>query len=105
MYAIAASCEPKSFDGRVLTLAKPIGDNVEVLHFREPTGADLAEAGGALFFIDDVAPAHSLYRFHTKVGAALLARLAEIPPASIDEMLAADFMGAMYQMARLLAPQ
>lgn len=88
-----------------LTLRKPIeahGESVKALTFREPSAGDIVRVGNPV----KIDP----FGGETKIGfddarmGAMIARLANIPPSSVDRMHPQDFIDASWKLADFFLP-
>jgi hypothetical protein len=80
-----------------ITLTKPInsyGKEITELEFHEPNGQDVRIAG-VPYRIDTLADGTERSDYNTAAAATLISRLANIPPSSVDQMAASDFVAAM----------
>lgn len=79
-----------------MTLSQPIqahGETVRTLTFRTPTGADLVKCGMPFRFTQR--NGETSRDIDTIATAALIARLASVPPSSVETMTARDFVEGM----------
>lgn len=84
-----------------VTLSKPIqahGETIAELSLRPPNGGDIRRTG-APFRVDTLADGTERADFNTSAMAALIVRLANIPPNSVDELDARDFIRLMNVIA------
>lgn len=87
------------------TLSKPIqahGDEVKVLHWREPTGGDIERAGNPVY-LDFSGPAPSM-TFNEKKMAAMMSVLCQIPPSGIRALTAKDWNAVAWRLFRFFTP-
>lgn len=88
----------KSKEDRVkLDLKRPIeahGEEVSVLHFREPTVKDLRKTGY---------PVTGNSEINVDAAVNLIAACADIPPSSVEKMKPTDFTSAVAVIGDFLA--
>ena len=87
-------------------LSKPIqahGQEVSVLHWREPTAGDIEAAGNPInleiFGLDQ-----PRLTFDEKKMSAMISRLATIPPSSVKQITAADWNSISWKLVRFFMP-
>jgi hypothetical protein len=87
-------------------LSKPIqahGEQISILRWREPTGADIEKAGNPISI--EVVPDSGRYRvaFDEKKMAAMIGQLATIPPHSVRSLRAGDWTAIATKIFRFFA--
>jgi len=88
-----------------VTLSKPVpahGENVSQLTFREPTGADLAQAGMPVRF--GLVDGEAGMTINPREMTAMLSRLGAVPATTIAGLSAADWTAAAYAVAPFFVP-
>ena len=81
-----------------LTLIKPVeayGEPVTELEFREPIGKDLKACGFPFKFEASDGDGPNFAHPHAPAIHGLIARLANIPPSTVDSLCLADFAACM----------
>lgn len=95
---MAEKPETNDRSGRItVPLSKEIeahGEKVKHLHFREPTGADIAKCGYPVKFTDD-----GDFTFLAKPMSALISELGDVPPHSVASLSAADWQNCAGRVA------
>ena len=89
----------------VHNLAKPIqahGETVSELRFREPTGADIVNVGNPVIF--DMASDPPKVTHDDRKMAAMMARLANVPPSSIGLMGPQDWVACAWLLTPFFVP-
>jgi hypothetical protein len=84
-----------------VTLSKPIkahGEELTTLTFREPTPKDLMQLGFPQLIIPSAEGGVSGIELRAKVVGAYIARLAGIPPSSVEAMSITDFMACQSEI-------
>jgi hypothetical protein len=87
-------------------LSRPIqahGEEIKILRWREPTGADIEKAGNPISI--EVIPDTGRYRvaFDEKKMAAMICQLASIPPHSVRSLRAGDWTAIATKIFRFFA--
>jgi|SRR6516164_1927196 hypothetical protein len=88
-----------------VTLTKPVianGEETLELHFREPTGADIAHCGNPVEVDFSQDPPKITY--DAKAMSAMLARLAVVPPSTINSLTAKDWETAALMVTGFFLP-
>lgn len=86
-------------------LSRPVqahGEDVSELSFREPTGSDIIAVGNPV--VIDMASDPPKISHDERKLAAMLARLAEVPPSTIGKMAPQDFVGAGWLITPFFVP-
>lgn len=84
-----------------VTLSKPItahGETVSTLTFREPTPKDLMQLGFPSLIVPSAEGGVSGIEVRAKVIGAYIARLAGIPPSSVELMSVSDFIACQSEI-------
>lgn len=84
-----------------VTLSKPIkahGEEVSTLTFREPTPKDLMQLGFPSLIVPSADGGVSGIEVRAKVIGAYIARLAGIPPSSVEAMSVSDFIACQSEI-------
>jgi hypothetical protein len=82
-------------------LSKPIsahGEEVSQLTFREPTPKDLMQLGFPSLIVPSADGGVSGIEVRAKVIGAYIARLAGIPPSSVEAMSVSDFIACQSEI-------
>lgn len=93
-------------DSLKFLLTKPIqahGEDVTELTFRPPTSLDLIEVGSPIRI--DMASESPTIHHDERRFAAMMARLAAVPPSSIAKMDHKDFIEAEYALTPFFVPR
>jgi len=104
--APGAPDEPPPDDVFQYTLSKPIqahGDELTVLHWREPTGGDIERAGNPVYL--DFSEGAATVAINEKKMAGMISVLCQIPPSSVRQMAARDWNAVAWRLIRFFAPQ
>jgi hypothetical protein len=83
-------------------LTKPIpahGEDILVLRWREPTGLDIEKAGNPIT-LEGVGLDRPRLSFDEKKMAAMISRLAAIPPSSVQKLAARDWNAIAFKVFR-----
>jgi Phage tail assembly chaperone proteins, E, or 41 or 14 len=86
-------------------LSKPIqahGEEVRILHWREPTGGDIEIAGNPVYL--DFSGASPTIAFNEKKMATMMSRLTQVPPSSIRQLTAKDWNAVAWKLFRFFTP-
>lgn len=87
------------------TLTRPImahGDEIKVLHWREPTGGDIERAGNPVY-LDFSGPSPTM-TFNEKKMANMISVLCAIPPSAVRSMTAKDWNAVAWKLFRFFTP-
>jgi hypothetical protein len=88
------------------TLSKPIqahGEELRILRWREPTGADIERAGNPI--VIDFFGEKPTLTFNEKKMGAMISALCQIPPSSVRQLTAADWNSIAWKLVRFFMPQ
>jgi len=86
-------------------LEKPIqahGEDVTTLTFREPTARDLLQVGNPVIFNMFANP--PVVTHDPVVMAAMLSRLGNVPPSSIEQLTTRDLIDCSWGITRFFMP-
>lgn len=87
-------------------LTKPVmahGDEIKELVFREPTGGDIALCGCPVT-IHMLGQAEPRVIYDSQAMEAMMSRLSAVPPSTIKNLAAADWMAGCYLLSRFFMP-
>jgi hypothetical protein len=76
------------------------GEEIKILRWHEPTGADIEKAGSPIIIETSVDGERLRVHFDEKRMAAMIAQLAAIPPSSVKSMLARDWNMIAFKIFR-----
>jgi hypothetical protein len=103
--SIAPNVTPKTEPAFVQELEKPIqahGETVKTLTFREPTARDLLQIGNPVIFNMFATPPIVTHEMTTMT--AMLSRLGNVPPSSIEQMTTRDLIDCSWGITRFFVP-
>lgn len=101
----AAERASKPEPGFVHELERPIqahGETVKTLTFREPTARDLMQIGNPVIFNMFVTP--PVVTHDVVVMGAMLSRLGNVPPSSIEQLTTRDLIDCSWGITRFFMP-
>jgi hypothetical protein len=87
-------------------LTKPIqahGEELHILRWREPTGADIERAGNPII-VDFFGEKPSL-TFNEKKMSAMISALCQVPPSTVRQLTAGDWNSIAWKLVRFFMPQ
>ena len=87
-------------------LTKPIqahGEELHILRWREPTGADIERAGNPII-VDFFGEKPSL-TFNEKKMSAMISALCQVPPSSVRQLTAGDWNSIAWKLVRFFMPK
>lgn len=84
-------------------LSKPIsahGEQITILHWREPTGGDIEKAGNPIAINTTPGDDNARVAFDERKMAAMISQLAGIPPSSVRQLSARDWNAIAFKIFR-----
>ena len=101
-----AAGDPQLADQLEQVLTRPIqahGEELHILRWREPTGADIERAGNPII-VDFFGEKPSL-TFNEKKMSAMISALCQVPPSSVRQLTAGDWNSIAWKLVRFFMPK
>jgi hypothetical protein len=97
-----------AIDELAITLQKPVqahGEEVRILKFREPTGADIERCGLPVRFIYMMETGSIEVQTDGKAMTQMMSLLAAVPPSTIKMLTAQDWVTSSWVLQRFFQPR